>query len=52
QWTVSAVAGGFVTLANRRSGLVVGIAATAAGSGVVQQAPDGSTGQQWQLVAV
>ncbi|HEU4426818.1 MAG TPA: glycoside hydrolase family 47 protein [Pilimelia sp.] len=52
QWTVQSVGGGFVTLVNRNSGLVAGIAGTASGSAVVQQAPTGGTGQQWQLVTV
>ena len=52
QWTVTPVAGGFVTLTNRNSNLVAGIAGTANGSAVVQQAPTGATGQQWQLMAI
>src|SRR6266540_1703017 len=52
QWTVQPAGVGFVTLVNRNSGKVADIAGTASGSAVVQQPANGSTRQQWQLVAV
>jgi alpha-L-fucosidase 2 len=49
QWTITANAGGYVTITSVRSGLVLGVASAsnATGAQIQQQTPNGLTSQQW-----
>jgi glucosylceramidase len=52
QWSLTPAGGGYLTITNQLSGLVVGVDGDALGDGpaIMQQEPSGSPSQQWQLM--